>query len=103
MGPLKRYSAGLLLFSLCACEVTVKTDNAETEANKVDLGPQANEGMQATQRDPVEQFNAQAERRARELALQAGTEQQRMQSRQQAREQLQNVRFEVDILSLIHI
>ncbi len=97
LGPLKRYSAGLLLFSLCACEVTVNADNAESEANKVDLAPQANESMQATQHDPVEQFNAQAERRSRELALRSGTEQQRMQSRQQARKQLQNVRFEVDI------
>ncbi len=37
LGPLKRYSAGLLLLSLWACEVTVNADNAETEANKVEV------------------------------------------------------------------
>lgn len=93
----RTFTAGLLLCALSACEVTVKPENADAGANQVDQSAQANQSVQAPQPDPVEQFNAQAEARARQLAMQVGTEQQRAQSRQQARQQLQNLRFEVDI------
>lgn len=89
----------LLCSSLTACEVTVKTNdgpageaNGSAAANTADANLAAN-----TQPNPSEQFNPEAEKRARDLALRSGAEQQRMQARQQARQELQNVRFEVDI------
>lgn len=87
----KTFSAGLLLFALSACEVTVNGNDANADAND------ANAVAQANQADPVEQFNPQAYERAQQLALRAGTDQQRAQARQQARQEMQNLRFEVDI------
>jgi lipoprotein-anchoring transpeptidase ErfK/SrfK len=87
-------AAGLLICALPACKVTVN-DNASGSAD-------ANQSAQDTQTaqpapDPIEQFNAQAQERARQLALQGGSEQQRAQMRQQAMQELQNLRVEVDI------
>lgn len=88
----KGFAAALLVGTLSACEVTVKPDDAKAGAN------QSNQSAQAsTQPDPIEQFSAQAQERARQLALQGGSEQQRAQARQQERQQLQNLRFEIDI------
>ncbi len=86
----KCFSAGLLLCVLSACEVTVKGDNANANAP-------AQVNQAADRQDEIEQFNAQAYERARQLALRGGSEQQRAQARQQARQQLQGIRFEVDI------
>lgn len=93
----KGLATALLVFGLSACKVSVNTDDADAGANESNSATQPVERAQATQPDPIEQFNAEAEARARQLALQAGAEQQRAQARQQAREQLQNLRFEVDI------
>ncbi|MBA3511746.1 L,D-transpeptidase [Sphingomonas sp.] len=87
----RTFAVGLALWALSACEVTVKPENSDAGANQVD------QSVQASQPDPIEQFNAQAAARARQLALQSGPEQQRAQARQQARQQLQDLRFEVDI------
>lgn len=87
----RAFAAGLLLCAMSACEVSVNTDNAAAEANRVD------QSAQAPPPDPIEQFNAQAQERARQLALQAGSEQQRAQARQQARQELGTLRLEVDI------
>lgn len=66
--------------------------NGSAASNLADANLAAN-----AQPDPSEQFNSEAEKRARDLALRSGAEPQRMQERQQARQELQNVRFEVDI------
>jgi len=86
-------AAGLLMCALPACEVNVN-ENASADANQA---AQNTQSAQPAQPDPIEQFNAQAQERARQLALQGGSEQQRAQLRQQARQQLQNMRVEVDI------
>lgn len=93
------FAAGLILCVLPACDVNVNEDDAGADAgvNEVAQPVEANASVQATQPGPIEQYNAEAEARARQLALQAGAEQQRAQSRQQARQQLQNLRVEVDI------
>ncbi|HEV2080806.1 MAG TPA: L,D-transpeptidase [Allosphingosinicella sp.] len=93
----KAFAAGLLLCILPACEVSVNKDDADSGAKEVAQTVDSNASVQATQPDPIEQYNAEAEARARQLALQAGAEQQRAQARQQARQELQNIRFEVDI------
>jgi murein L,D-transpeptidase YcbB/YkuD len=93
----KLLAAGLLLCALPACEVTFNQENGAAEANQVEPAWQANTSSQTTQADLIEQYNAEAEARARQLALHAGAEQQRSQGRQQARQELQNLRFEVDI------
>ncbi len=90
-------AGGLLLFALSACEVSVNKDDANAEANAADQSVQSNQSVEVAQPDPIEQFNAEAEARARQLALQAGAEQQRAQARQQARQELQDIRFEVDL------
>ena len=97
MKPTKGLVAGLLLFGLSACDVSVNTEDADAGASQVNQAAQPVESAQTTQPDPIEQYNAEAETRARQLALRAGAEQQRAQERQQARQQLQNLRFEVDI------
>ena len=84
------FSAGLLLCLLSACEVAVKDDNTDANAP-------AQLNQAADRQDEIEQFNAQAYERARQLALRGGSEQQRAQARQQASRQLQGLRFEVDI------
>jgi lipoprotein-anchoring transpeptidase ErfK/SrfK len=84
----------LMAGALSACEVTIKDGNASADANQAAQNTQA---PQAAQQDAIEQFNAAAQDRARQLALRGGTEQQRAQLRQQARQQLQNLRVEVDI------
>lgn len=91
------FAAGLLLCILPACEVTVNQDDGTVAANEVGQAVDANAAVQAEQADLVEQYNAEAEERARQLALKAGAEQQRAQARQQARQELENIRFEVDI------
>lgn len=91
------FAAGLLLCILPACEVSVNKDDADAGANEVVQTIDPNASVQATQPDPIEQFNPEAEARARQMALQAGAEQQRAQARQQMRQELQNIRFEVDI------
>lgn len=88
------FVAGLLASALCACEVTVNADNSAAEANQAASNAQAS---QPAQPDPIEQFNAQAQERARQLALRGGSEQQRAQMRQRERQKLQDLRFEVDI------
>lgn len=98
MKQTRGYAAGLLLLCvLPACEVSVNTEDANAGANEVTPSVQSNASVQSIQPDPIEQYNAEAEARARQLALQAGAEQQRAQARQQSRQQLQNLRFEVDI------
>ncbi|MDQ3478440.1 MAG: L,D-transpeptidase family protein [Pseudomonadota bacterium] len=90
----RAFAAGLLLSALSACDVTINSDNSAADAN------QASETAQPAQPatpDPIEQFNAQAQERARQLALREGNEEQRAQSRQQAQQELENLRFEVDI------
>ena len=94
MKYLTSFSAGLILCALSACEVTVNSDDGNAASNDAAVA-QANDEM--IQPDPIEQQNIEAQERARQLALQAGTEQQRAQARQQARQQMQNLRFEVDI------
>lgn len=93
MTRIQAFSAALLLLSTAACEVTTTSENtaATAEANTVDpAAPTA-------QPDPIEQFNPEAEARARELAKLHGAEQQRAQLRQRSRDELQGLRFEVDI------
>lgn len=90
----KAFSAGLLLWALSACEITVNKDK-NGEVNQADAVVEGNQSVQ--QPDPIEQFNAQAQERARQLALRGGTEQQRALARQQARQEMQNLRFEIDI------
>jgi murein L,D-transpeptidase YcbB/YkuD len=97
MKQTRAFAAGLLLCVLPACEVSVNTEDANAGANEVTQSVQSNASVQSTQPDPIEQYNAEAEARARQLALLAGAEQQRAQARQQSRQQLQNLRFEVDI------
>jgi lipoprotein-anchoring transpeptidase ErfK/SrfK len=97
MDRCRTFAAGLLLCALSACEVTINKEAADAGTNHVDQGVQSNASLQVTQPDPIERYSAQAEARARQLALQAGAEQQRAQARQQARQQLQNLRFEVDL------
>ena len=85
-------TAALLVCTLSACEVTVKPDDANNAVN------QTNQNAQSTaQPDPIEQSNPLAVQRARQLALQGGNEQQRAQARQQASQELRDLRFEVDI------
>ncbi len=99
------FALGLLLCVLPACEVSVNKDDADAGTNEAaDAGTNelaeiadANATVQAKQPDPIEQYNADAEERARQLASQSGAEPQRAQSRQQARQQFQNLRVEVDI------
>ena len=88
-----RFAAGLLLCTLSACEITVNGQD-EGEANDANAVAEA---PQPPAPDPIEQFNPQAQQRARQLAMQIGNEQQRAQMRQEARQQLQSLRFEVDI------
>ena len=90
----RAFAAGLLTCALSACEVTVNDGNASAEANQASQNAPA---PQPTQPDPIEQFNAAAQERARQLALRGGTEQQRAQLRQQAQQELQDLRVEVDI------
>lgn len=95
MGYSRRLAAALLLFALGACEVTVKEPAPGGEAgasNSVAQAPAA-----APQPDPIEQFNAIAQERARQLAVRAGNEQQRARVRQQERKRLEGLRVEVDI------
>ena len=89
----KAFAAGLLLCAFSACEVAVNTDE-NAEANQAGAGAEPD---QAAQRNEIEQFNARAQERARQLALRGGSEEQRAQARQQARQELQDLRFEVDI------
>lgn len=91
------FAASLLLCMLPACEVTFNKDDANETANEGAQPAEANTSEESTQSELIEQYNAEAEARAKKLALQAGAEQQRAQARQQARQQLQNIRFEVDI------
>lgn len=88
------FTAGLMLCTLSACEISVNGDNAAGDANGANA---LAETPAAPAPDPIEQFNAQAQERARQLAMQSGNDQQRGQMRQQERQQLQNLRFEVDI------
>lgn len=88
-------AAALLMSALTACEVTVK-DDENTAATVAETG-QANEVVQAPAPDAIEQYSAEAEARARQLALRAGAEQQRAQAREQAQRELQDIRFEVDL------
>lgn len=87
--------AAMLLIGTAACQVTTTPENADTtaEANQEAATNQA----AAAQVDAIEQYKAEAEQRAKALAMQGGSEQQRAQARQQARQQLQGLRFEVDI------
>lgn len=87
--------AALLLVGTAACQVTTTPENSDStaEANQAVTANQA----ATAQADAVEQFNAESEARARALAMQAGNEQQRARGRQQARQELQGLRFEVDI------
>lgn len=82
---------------LPACELSVNPENSSAGANDVTPSAQSNASVQSIQADPIQQYDAEAEERARQLALQAGAEQQRAQARQQSRQQLQNLRVEVDI------
>ncbi|MDQ3471145.1 MAG: L,D-transpeptidase [Pseudomonadota bacterium] len=88
------FAAGVMMCALSACEVTVNSENSDAEANQAN---QAAAQPAQPAPDPIEQFNAQAHERARQLALKAGNEQQRAQLRQQARQELEDLRFEVDI------
>ncbi len=87
--------AAALLIGTAACQVTTTPENSDTTA-EANQDVSANQTATA-QADAVEQFNAEAEARARTLAMQSGNEQQRAQARQQARQSLQDLRFEVDI------
>ena len=89
----RAFAAGLLMCALSACEVTVNDGNETAEANQA----AQNAPVQPTQPDPIEQFNAAAQERARQLALRGGSEQERAQLRQQALQELQGLRVEVDI------
>ena len=94
MNHARLFAAGLLLCAVSACEVTVQDPDAD--ANQADANALSNQSAHGLP-DPIEQYNEEAAERARQLALQAGTEQQRLQARQQAQQQLANLRFEVDI------
>jgi lipoprotein-anchoring transpeptidase ErfK/SrfK len=87
-------AACLLMSTLSACEVTIKDGSAGADANQA---AQNVPSQQTAQPDPIEQFNQAAQDRARQLALRGGSEQQRAQARQQERQRLQGLRFEVDI------
>ncbi len=93
----RAFPAGLILCALAACDVTFTTDKADAGANEVTQSEPSNNLAEASQADPIEQFNVRSAERARQLALKAGAEQQRAQGRQQARQQLEKLRFEVDI------
>ncbi len=82
-----------LALALAACRVTETDGNEAAGGNGA--AAQATAGEEA-QVDP-NQSNPQSLARARELAATFGSEQQRLQARGQARAELQNLRFEVDI------
>lgn len=88
-------AAGVMMCALSACEVTVNSKNADADANQA--GQAAAEPAQPAQPDPVEQFNALAHERAMQLALKTGSERERAQMRQQAQQELDGIRVEVDI------
>lgn len=96
MRYLKALSAGLLLSALSACEVTVNGNDADANAVTEDADV-TTQNQAAAQQDAIEQFKAEAHERARQLAIRVGSEQQRAQGRRQALQQLQGLRFEVDI------
>ncbi len=91
MRYLASFAAGLLLCTLSACEVNVNGQN-EAEANNA-----AAEASQPAAPDPIEQYNAEAEQRARQLAIQSGNEEERAKAREEARRELESLRFVVDI------
>lgn len=86
--------AGSLLLCAAACEVNVNNEAASSEANQA--AQQARQAQQ-NQPDPQSQSNPEAIARARQLALASGSEAQRAQLRTQASQELQNLRFVVDI------
>lgn len=88
-------AASVLLFTLPACEININKDGQD--ANTADgVSGQQPEQAQAQPR-PMEGFNEEAAERARQLALRSGTEQQRSQTREQSRNELQGLRVEVDL------
>jgi murein L,D-transpeptidase YcbB/YkuD len=97
MNLVRTFAAGILLCTLPSCEVNINTDGSDAATDEIDGVERANRSVQTTPTDPIEQFNQEAVDRARQLAIQRGSEQQRAQSRQQSQEQLQGLRFVVDI------
>lgn len=93
MRYLASFAAGLLLCTLSACEINVNGQN-EAEANAANAVAEA--PLPAAP-DPIEQYNAEAQERARQLAIQSGNEEERAKARQEARRELESLRFEVDI------
>lgn len=90
----RAFAAGILLCGLSACKVTVNGEEANGQANEANA---VVETARPAPPDPIEQFNASAHERARQLAIQAGNEQQRAQMRNQSQQELQDLRFEVDL------
>lgn len=85
------------LWLLAACEVTVTPAGADSQANDVQQVSNQVEELPPVAAPPIDEFNAEAEARAQQAALGAGTEQERAQSLKLAQEEFQNLRVEVDI------
>lgn len=89
--------AGCMVFALAACDDNINSEDQDAEARDVAAAPQQPAQVQMAEPEPGEGFNAESADRARQLALGSGTEQQRAQTRQQSRQELQDLRVEVDI------
>ena len=86
------FAAAAATLALAACEVTVKQPQGDERANQAAAAPPVQPRAL-----PADQSNPLAVARARELALTFGSEQQRLQARQRALAELEDLRFEVDI------
>lgn len=93
--------AGGMVFALAACDISINSEDPDADsvsgADQAAVTPQQPDRAQMAEPEPGEGFNAESADRARQLALGSGSEQQRMQTRQQSRRDLQDLRVEVDL------
>lgn len=89
--------AGCSLWLLAGCDVTFNPSDAKEEPSANATAAASPEAPQAATPYAVEQFNAQAEARAREAALRSGTDQLRAEAQKAALAEYEDLKVVVDI------